>query len=262
MNLQLNKPLVVLDLEATGVNPAKDRIVQIAMLKILPDGKQIEYNKLVNPEMDIPEYVSHIHGITNEMVKDKPTFKDIANEVINFLKDCDIAGYNSVKYDIPMLAEELMRAGVDFDFSKVKFVDVQTIYHKKEPRTLSAAYKFYCDKDLEGAHNAMNDVRATYEVLLSQLDKYNDLKNNVNFLSDFTTRRKFADFAGFIVYDDNGEEVFNFGKYKGQKVVDVFNKDSGYYGWIKKADFPAYTKKVVEKIWNKMKLQNKFNEIK
>jgi len=248
MELKLNKPLVILDLETTGINPTKDRIVQIAILKILPDGTRKTLNEIVNPGIEIPEKAAAIHGITNEMVKDKPSFKDIAHKVVNFIKDCDIAGYNSTKFDIPMLAEELMRAEVEFDFSKVKFIDVQTIYHKKEPRTLSAAYKFYCNKDLENAHNAMADVEATYEVLLSQLDKYDDLENNVEFLSEYTTRKKNADFAGFIVYDENGDEVFNFGKYKGKKVEEVLEKDTGYYGWIKNADFPEYTKRVVDRI--------------
>jgi len=257
MNLKLKKPLVIFDLETTGVNPAKDRIVQIAIIKIHPDEKKETYERIINPEMHIPKKSSDIHGITDDMVKGKPTFKQVANEIINFIKGSDIAGYNSTKFDVPLLAEELLRAGVSYDFSKVKFIDVQVIYHKKEPRTLSAAYKFYCGKDLENAHNAVADVEATYEVLLSQLDKYNDLENTVDFLSDFTQTRKNADFAGFIGYDDDGDEIFNFGKYKGQKVKDIFDKDKGYFGWIQKADFPQYTKNVLTKI--KLENSNKFN---
>ena len=248
MELRLKKPIVILDLETTGINHTKDRIVQIAILKVFPDGKKDKFNEIINPGIPIPDKSSSIHGITDDMVKDKPFFKDIANKVVNFIRGCDIVGYNSTKFDIPMLAEELMRAGVDFDFSKVNFIDVQTIYHKKEPRTLSAAYKFYCDKNLDGAHNAMVDVEATYEVLLAQLDRYDDLKNDVEYLSNFTTRTKNVDFAGFIIYDGDGNEVFNFGKYKGKKVEEVLEKDTGYYGWIKNADFPLYTKKVIDKI--------------
>ncbi len=256
MNLKLTKPFVVLDLETTGTNPAKDKIVQIAIMKIFPDGKKITYERIVNPEIPIPEKAAKIHGITDEMVADKPTFKEIAHEVVEFISGCDIAGYNSTKFDLPMLAEELIRSGVDFDFSKPKMIDVQVIFYKKEPRTLSAAYKFYCGKDLDNAHNAMADVEATYEVLLGQLEKYDDLQGDVQFLSDFTTRGRSADMAGFIGYDENGDEIFNFGKYKGKKVEEVLKKDTGYFGWLQNADFPEYTKKVFARI--KMKLNENF----
>jgi DNA polymerase-3 subunit epsilon len=258
MKLKLSKPLVIFDLESTGTNPAKDKIVQIAILKVFPDDKKITYERIVNPGIPIPEKTSKIHGITDDMVADKPSFKDIAHEVAEFIKGCDIAGYNALKFDLPLLAEEFVNAGIEFDFSKPRIIDVQVIFYKKEPRTLSAAYKFYCGKDLENAHNAMSDVEATYEVLLGQLERYEDLQGDVQFLSDYTTRGKNADMAGFIGYNDKGEEIFNFGKYKGKKVSEIFQTDTGYYGWLQKADFPQYTKKVLSKIMTKIKLNKNF----
>ena len=252
MNLHLSRPLVFFDLETTGINPAKDRIVQISLLKVYPDGKEELNTFLVNPQMPIPPQASAVHGITDEDVKNAPTFSEIAGDIITIIKDADIAGFNSNRFDVPMLAEELLRVGAtDFDFTKTRFIDVQVIYHKKEPRTLAAAYKFYTGNELQEAHSADADTIATYEVLKAQLDKYDDLTNTVEFLSEFSTQKKSVDMAGFIVYDDNGREIFTFGKYKGQPVEDVMKRDSGYYGWIQNADFPLYTKKVLSEIYQR-----------
>ena len=249
MNLKLTKPIVFFDLETTGINPAKDRVVQISLLKIFPDGREELKTFLVNPQMPIPPQATAVHGISDDDVKEAPVFAEIAKEIIEIIKNTDIAGFNSNRFDVPMLAEELLRVGQDdFDFSQTRFVDVQVIYHKKEPRTLSAAYKFYTGKDLDGAHSADADTIATYEVLKAQLDKYDDLENTVEFLSEFSTQKKSVDMAGFIVYDEDGKEVFSFGKYKGQEVEKVMAQDKGYYGWIQKADFPLYTKKVLTEI--------------
>ncbi|MFH2094159.1 MAG: 3'-5' exonuclease [Bacteroidota bacterium] len=244
MKLELRNPLIFFDLETTGINIASDRIVEISTLKIFPDGREEQITKLINPEMHIPEKVVEIHGINDVMVKDAPTFREYAQTLANYMEGCDIAGYNSNKFDIPLLAEEFLRADVDFDMKKRKFIDVQTIFHKMEQRTLAAAYRFYCDKELEGAHTAKADTYATYEVLMSQLDKYNDLENDVDYLCKFSAQTNNADFAGRVVYDENGTELINFGKYKGQPVEDVLKKDPGYYGWIMNGDFPLYTKKV------------------
>ncbi len=248
MELKLRNPLVFFDLETTGINIISDRIVEISYLKIYPNGKEIATTYLVNPGRPIPPESTAIHKITDEMVADKPTFKELAKIIAKDIEGCDIAGYNSNRFDVPLLMEEILRAGVDIDLSNRKFVDVQTIFHKKEQRTLSAAYKFYCDKDLEGAHSAEADTRATYEVLKGQLDKYNDLENDIEFLANFTTQTKNVDFAGRIVYNDKGVEVFNFGKYKGRPVEDVFNTDIGYYGWMMQGDFALSTKKVLTEI--------------
>ena len=248
MSLHLTKPLVFFDLETTGVNTATDRIVQISMIKVFPDGKEEKYNYFVNPGMPIPAEATAIHGITDEMVRDKPLFSEIASEIAKIITGCDLAGYNSNRFDIPLLAEELLRAEVDVDFSKIKSVDVQNIFYKKEPRTLIAAYQFYCQKDLENAHSSDADTLATYEVLKAQLERYDDLAGDVDFLSEFTSQKKNADLAGFIVYDENGREMFSFGKYKGQLVEDILEKDLGYFGWIMKSDFPLYTKKVLTRI--------------
>ena len=210
----------------------------------------------INPEMPIPKKSSDIHGIYDKDVADCPTFKEVARELASFMEGCDIAGYNSNKFDIPLLAEEFIRADVDLDMKKRKFIDVQTIFHKMEKRTLEAAYKFYCDKNLNDAHSAEADTRATYEVLQAQLDRYNNLKNDIDWLSKFSAHNKNADFAGRIIFNDKGEEVFNFGKYKGQKVTDVLEKDPGYYGWMMNGDFPLFTKKVLTNI----KLRNAFNQ--
>jgi len=249
MELNLANPIVFFDLETTGINIAKDRIVEISVLKIYPNGKEEQKTIRVNPEMHIPEEASRIHGICDEDVKDCPAFKGIAKELAHYLEGCDLGGYNSNRFDIPLLAEEFLRAGVDFDMSRRKFVDVQTIFHKMEQRTLSAAYRFYCGKCLEDAHAAAADTLATYEVLKAQLDRYGDqLENNIEFLSKFSTQNKNADFAGFIVYDEKGAEVFNFGKNKGVSVEKVLKEQQGYYDWMMKSDFPLYTKKVLTKI--------------
>ncbi len=248
MQLNLSKPLAFFDLETTGINIATDRIVEISILRIEPNGKETTYTQRVNPVVEIPKEASDIHGITNEDVLNEPTFKEIAPKVNEFIKNCDLAGFNSNRFDIPLLAEEMLRAEVDFSMKNRLAVDVQTIFHKKEQRTLSAGYKFYCDKDLEGAHSAEADTLATYEILKAQLAKYEDLENNVNALSEFSTQRKRADFAGFILYNDNHQEIFSFGKYKGRKVSDVLSENPGYYAWIQNADFPLYTKKVLTEI--------------
>lgn len=248
MKLQLKNPIVFFDLETTGTNIVTDRIVEIAYHKVSPNGREETKSMRINPGIPIPKNSSDIHGITDADVVDCPTFKLVAKEIVRDIEGCDLAGYNSNRFDIPLLAEELLRAEVDFDFSKRKFVDVQVVFHKMEARTLSAAYKFYCQKDLEGAHGAEADTMATYEVLMAQLDHYPELKNDIDFLSKFTTQNNNADFAGRIVFDENGEELINFGKHKGKKVTDVLNTDMGYYGWMMNSDFPLYTKKVLTNI--------------
>ncbi len=245
MELKLTKPICFFDLETTGTNVAKDRIVEISILKVFPNGNKESKTWLVNPEMEIPAEVIAIHGISNEKVANEPTFKALATTIHDMIKNCDLGGYNSNRFDIPLLAEELLRADIDFDMKNLASVDVQTIFHKMEQRTLTAAYKFYCDKDLEGAHGAAADTNATYEVLKSQLDKYEDLENDMSWLSTYSSRRKFADFAGFIAFDKKGEEVFAFGKYKGKHVAKVLEEEPGYFGWIQNADFPLYTKKIL-----------------
>ncbi len=246
--LNLKKPIVFFDLETTGINIASDRIVEISILKILPNGNKESKTWLVNPEMEISKEASEIHGITNERVVTEPTFNELAKQVSDMIKGCDLAGFNSNRFDIPLLAEEMLRADVDFDMKNRVAVDVQVIFHKKEQRTLGAGYKFYCDKDLENAHSAEADTLATYEILLAQLEKYDDLENDIVALSEYSTHNKRADFAGFIMFDEDGDEIFTFGKYKKQKVVTILEKDQGYYGWIQKSDFPLYTKKVLTAI--------------
>ncbi len=270
MELKLKKPIIFFDLETTGVNIAKDRIVEISILKIKPNGNKESKTWLVNPEMEIPKEASDIHGITNERVVTEPTFNELATEVSKMIEGCDLAGFNSNRFDIPLLAEEMLRAEVDFDMNNRVAIDVQVIFHKKEERTLSAGYKFYCGKDLDNAHSAEADTLATYEILKSQLDKYDDLENDVNFLNEYSTHNKRADFAGFIQFDDDKNEIFTFGKYKGQKVADILKKDKGYFSWIQNADFPLYTKKVLKEIKENLypkkrertieDLQNKFNQ--
>lgn len=249
MDLNLANPIVFFDLETTGINIAKDRIVEISVLKVHPNGKEEQKTIRVNPEMHIPEEASNVHGIYDEDVKDCPVFKNIAKELARYIEGCDLGGYNSNRFDIPLLAEEFLRAEVDFDMSKRKFIDVQTIFHKMEQRTLSAAYNFYCQKCLEDAHTAAADTMATYEVLKAQLDRYGDkLENSIEFLSKFSTQNKNVDFAGFIIYNDKGVEVFNFGKYKGMAVVEVLKRDPGYYSWILNSDFTLNTKAMLTKI--------------
>ena len=249
MKLNLKNPLVFFDLETTGTNINTDRIVEICYLKVYPNGNEESKTLRINPEMHIPESSSAIHGIYDADVADCPTFKDVAKKIAADIEGCDLAGFNSNRFDIPVLAEEFLRAGVDVDLMKRKFVDVQVIYHKLEQRTLSAAYKFYCDKNLEDAHTAEADTRATYEVLKAQLDRYPEvLENDIVFLSNYSSFNKNVDFAGRIVYNEQGVEVFNFGKYKGMSVAEVLQKDMGYYGWIMNGDFTLNTKNVLTKI--------------
>ena len=257
MELKLNKPICFFDLETTGIEVAKDRIVEISILKVFPNGTQESKTWLVNPEMRIPDAVIAVHGITNEKVANEPTFSQLAPQIHNMIKDSDLAGFNSDRFDIPLLVEELLRAGVDFDMKNRVSVDVQTLFHKKEERTLSAALKFYCGKSLENAHSAEADTMATFEILKAQLDRYPELENDMKSLSEFTTRKKSVDFAGFIALDTEGQEVFTFGKHKGARVEKVLEDEPGYFGWIQNADFPLYTKKVLTAI-KLRKLNNKF----
>ena len=252
MTLKLTKPIVFFDLETTGINIAKDRVVEISILKVFPNGNKESKTWLVNPEVEIPKEASDIHGITNEKVVTEPTFKELASQINEMVADADLAGFNSNRFDIPLLAEELLRAGIDFDMNNRKAVDVQTIFHKKEQRTLSAGYQFYCGKDLEGAHSAEADTNATYEILLAQVDKYDDLENTVEALSEFSTHGKRDDFAGFVLYNDDDQEIFSFGKYKGRTIEEVLKENPGYNAWIQNADFPLYTKKVLREIKERM----------
>ena len=248
MKLNLKNPLVFFDLETTGTNINTDRIVEICYLKIYPNGNEEAKTMRINPGMHIPEEASAVHGIYDEDVKDCPTFKEVARNIARDIEGCDLAGFNSNRFDIPVLAEEFLRAGVDVDLGRHKFIDVQVIFHKMEQRTLSAAYKFYCGKNLEDAHTAEADTRATYEVLMAQLDRYPDLKNDVAFLSEYSSFNRNVDFAGRMVYNDAGVEVFNFGKYKGTPVAEVLKKDPGYYSWILNSDFTLNTKAMLTKI--------------
>ena len=248
MKLNLVKPIIFFDLETTGTDISKDRIVEICYIKVMPDGREIEYTKRINPEMHIPEGASAVHGIYDADVKDCPTFKEVAREIANEFEGCDVAGFNSNRFDLPLLAEEFLRAQVDIDLSRLRAIDVQVLYHKREPRTLSAAYKFYCGENLEDAHSALADTRATYNVLKAQLDHYEDLPNDMEALSKESSFTNNVDFAGRIVYDANGNEVFNFGKYKGMPVDAVLDRDPGYYGWMMNGDFSLNTKQVLTRI--------------
>lgn len=248
MELKLSKPICFFDLETTGIDITKDRIVEISILKVYPNGNKESKTWLVNPTIPIPKAASDVHGITDERVAGEPTFKELAKQIHNMIKDSDLAGYNSDRFDIPLLAEEMLRAEVDFDLGNRVSVDVQTIFHKMEQRTLSAAYKFYCGKNLIDAHTASADTNATYEILKAQLDRYDNLENNIKKLSEFTYRKQIADFAGFIGYNDKGEEIFTFGKHKGKRVEDIFDEEPGYFGWLLGADFPLYTKKILTAI--------------
>jgi len=248
MKLELKNPLIFFDLETTGIDIVNDRIVQIAYHKVYPNGKEESKSFLINPGMPIPPQATAIHKITDDDVAMAPLFKHVANEIARDFEGCDLAGYNSNRFDIPLLAEELLRAEVDIDLSKRKFIDVQVVFHKKEPRNLAAAYQFYCNKELTGAHDAAVDTMATFEILKAQLETYQDLPTTVEGLSKFTTQTKNVDFAGRFVYDENGHEVFNFGKYKGQKVSDILKKDTGYFGWMLSGDFSLHTKKVLTNI--------------
>lgn len=249
MQLNLKNPLIFFDLETTGINISKDKIVEISLLKVYPNGKEEIKTRLINPEMPIPAESTAIHGITDKDVKDSPTFKQVAKSLVEILEGCDLAGFNSSRFDVPMLSEEFLRAGIDFDMSKRKFIDVQIIFHRKEPRTLEAAYKYYCNKDLDNAHSAEADTKATYEVLKQQLVKYPDLANDVNVLSkEYSSFNDNVDFAGRMIYDANGVELFNFGKHKGRPVSQVLMDEPGYYAWMMDGDFPLNTKQALTKI--------------
>lgn len=248
MELNLRRPLAFIDIETTGINVSSDRIVEISILKVNPNGKEDWISLRINPEMPIPEKSTAIHGITDEDVADSPTFREVAKKLAAFLEGCDLAGYNAIKFDIPVLAEEFLRINTDFNFRKRKYVDVQVIFHKKEQRTLTAAYQFYCRKELQNAHSSKADTQATYEVLKAQLDRYDDLENDMEKLADFSSFHNIADFAGRIVFDDNGVEIFNFGKHKGRPVEEVLREEPSYYSWMMNGDFPLYTKKILTEI--------------
>jgi DNA polymerase III subunit epsilon len=248
LNLNLKRPLAFIDLETTGINVSADRIVELSVLKISPNGKEEWMSTRINPGIPIPPKTTAIHGIKDEDVANSPTFKEVARNLAAFLEGCDLAGYNAIKFDIPLLAEEFLRVNVDFSFIKRRYVDVQVIFHKKEQRTLSAAYLFYCKKDLEGAHGSKADTAATFEILKSQLDRYTDLENDVEKLADYSSFNSNVDFAGRIILDENGVAVFNFGKHKGKSVEVVFAQEPAYYSWMMNGDFPLYTKKVLTEI--------------
>jgi len=254
--LNLTRPVAFIDLETTGVNLSSDRIVEIAIIKVLPDGERQVKRKLLNPEMAIPKQSSDIHGITDEMVKDAPTFKQSGNEIKQFLENCDLGGYNSNRFDIPMLMEEFLRAGMDVDLSNRRMIDVQHIFYTMEPRTLTAAYKFYCQKDLVSAHSAEADVQATIDVLLAQLDRYKNLGNSVDSILSTIGEEKIVDYARRFSFDDKGREIFNFGKYKGRAVADVLKSEPQYYDWMMKGDFPLHTKKKLTELFNRTLLKN------
>lgn len=248
MKLKLTRPLVFFDLETTGTNISRDRIVEISVIKLMPDGTVIEKTRRINPEMPIPAEATAVHHITDDDVRNEPTFRQIAVSLAQMLSGCDIAGYNSNRFDVPLLDQEFERAGVDFDISRARMIDVQTIYHKKEPRTLVAAYRYYCDKNLEEAHSALADTRATMEVLLAQLDRYDDVPTEVGALADYASANRNVDIMGRLIYDDKDREVINFGKYKGQLAEDVLRRDPGYYNWIMSGDFPRNTKNAFTRV--------------
>ena len=249
MKLNLKRPIIFFDLETTGLDIAKDRIVELCYIRVEPNGNEEARSMRINPEMHIPEVASSVHGITDDDVKDCPTFADVAPQLAATFEGCDLAGFNSNRFDLPLLAEEFMKAGVNIDLSHVQAIDVQNIYHKLEKRTLAAAYKFYCGRDLENAHSALADTQATYEVLQAQLDHYpNDLQNDVDFLAEFSRMNRNIDFAGRFVYDESGKELINFGKYKGKAIKDVLSRDPGYYSWIMQGAFTLNTKQVLTKL--------------
>lgn len=248
MELKLKRPLVFIDLETTGINVSNDRIVEISALKVNPNGIEQWLTTLVNPGIPIPQKVTAIHGISDSDVAEAPSFREIAKTLTSFLEGCDLAGFNAMKFDIPVLAEEFLRANVDFNFRKRKYIDVQVIFHKKEQRTLEAAVRFYCKRELEDAHSAKADTAATYEVLKAQLDTYTDLENDVDKLAEFSSFNNNVDFAGRIILDESGVETFNFGKHKGRRVDEVFREEPSYYSWMMNGDFPLYTKKILTEI--------------
>ncbi len=257
MDLKLSRPLALIDLETTGVNVATDRIVEIYILKILPDGSLHNKHKLINPGMPIPKESSDIHGITDDKVKDAPTFREVANELKQFLDKADIGGFNSNRFDVPLLVEEFLRSGLDLDMNGRRLVDVQHIFHTMEKRTLAAAYQFYCEKELVDAHSAEADVAATWEVLKAQVGRYEQLGNSIDSILKYIGEEKVVDFARRMVYDEQGNEVFNFGKHKGKKVVDVLQNERQYYDWIMKGDFPMDTKQKLTEILNRSLLKKK-----
>ena len=252
--LQLIKPLAVIDLECTGMNLSTDRIVEIAIVKILPDGKKMVKRKLINPEIPIPPSISEIHGITDDMVKDAPTFRQVANEIRQFIDNADLAGYNSNRFDIPMLVEEFLRASLDLDFRNRKLIDVQKIFHMMEQRTLTAAYKFYCNGNLDNAHSAEADATATWEVLQSQIERYPQLGLTIESILKCIGEENTVDFARRMIME-NGREIFNFGKHKGRAVTDVLKAEPQYYDWMMKGDFPLHTKQKLTEVFNRMMLK-------
>jgi DNA polymerase-3 subunit epsilon len=258
MKLNLSRPLCVFDLETTGTQITKDRIVQIAIVRVNIDGKEDHFNRLVNPEMIIPDEIVAIHGISNDRVKNEPTIKEIAQEIADFIGDADLAGYNSNKFDIPMLAEELLRCGFDMDLSNRHFIDVQNIFHKMEQRTLAAAYQFYCNQTMDNAHDALYDTKVTWEVFKAQMEKYPSLASEVAELAEFTRLGDFKllDFAGRLAIDSKGNSIYNFGKHKGKTIRQVMKEEPGYYGWMLEADFPLYTKQCLKKEMEKIKAEN------
>lgn len=263
--LNLQKPLAFFDLETTGTNVGADRIVEISILLVRPDGSKNVFTERINPERPIPAETTAVHGITDADVATSPTFAELAPAIFDFIGEADLAGYNSNKFDIPLLYEEFARAGYDLDLKKRRFIDVQNIFHKMEQRTLKAAYKFYCGEELENAHSAEADIKATYEVLLAQLDRYPDLQNDVQHLAEFSVLRKTADLMGRIVFNDKGEEVFAFGKHINKPVEWVFETEQSYYDWMMKGDFPLSTKKVITEIKERMlerKMQGLGNKFK
>ena len=255
--LQLIRPIAFIDLETTGVNLSTDRIVEIAIIKLLPDGTKETKQKYINPEMPIPAETTAIHGITDDMIKDAPTFKQIGNEIKQFLENCDLGGYNSNRFDIPMLMEEFLRADLDVDLTDRKMVDVQHIFYQMEPRTLTAAYKFFCEKELDNAHSAAADIEATIQVLQAQLKRYPKLGTDINSVLSVIGEEKIVDYARRFVYNDQNEAVFNFGKFKGKPVVDVLKKEPQYYDWMMKGDFPKHTKKKLTELFNAAMLKSK-----
>ena len=248
MKIQLKKPLAFFDLETTGINIAKDRIVEISILRIDPGGKRDNITLRINPEMPIPAVATAIHGISDKDVEDAPVFSQVAKNLTHLLEGCDLAGYNAGKFDVPILAEEFLRVNVNFDLKRCRVIDVQNIFHKMEQRTLAAAYRFYCNKTLDNAHSAEADTFATYEILDAQIEKYQELKNDVEFLSEFSFFTRNVDFAGRIVYNDDGLEVFNFGKHKGRAVEEVLREEPSYFSWMMNGEFPLYTKRVLTEI--------------
>lgn len=254
--LKLNRPIAFFDLETTGVSLSTDRIVEIAIIKILPDGTRQVKRKLINPQVPIPKDASDIHGITNEMVKDAPTFKQAANEIKMFIENCDLGGYNSNRFDVPILMEEFLRAGMDVDLSTRKMIDVQHIFYTMEPRTLTAAYKFFCNKELTDAHSAEADVEATIDVFMAQVDKYNNLGNTVESILHVIGEEKIVDYARRFSFNDKGIEIFNFGKHKGKTVAEVLKAEPQYYDWMMRGDFPLHTKQKLTEILNRSLLKN------